>query len=83
MGKSTLGIWTEKNISLSRAIKACMERTGINREKIVKKARISLPTFYVHLRDPDKMTLGEFRAYINTLKIPKEDVLDALYLEKE
>ena len=49
----------------------------------MKKAHISLPTFYVHLRDPDKITLGEFRAYINTLKIPKEDILDALYLEKE
>lgn len=82
MGKATLGIWTEKNTNLSRVIRACMERTGTNREKIVAKARISLPTFYVHLRDPDKITLGELRAYISTLEIPKEDILDALYLDK-
>lgn len=83
MGKTTLGTWTEKNINLSRVIRSYMERTGTNREKIVAKAHISLPTFYVHLRDPDKITLGEFRAYINTLKIPKEDILNALYLDKE
>lgn len=83
MGKVMIGIWTEKNANLSRAIRACMERTGIGREKIVAKAHISAPTFYVHLRDPDKMTLGELRAYVNTLKMPKEDILDALYLDKE
>lgn len=83
MGKVTLGIWTEKNVSLSRSIKACMERTGIKREKLVIKARISMPTFYKHLNDPDKITLGELRAYIDTLKMPKEDILDALYLDKE
>ncbi len=82
MGKVSLGIWTDKNISLSRSIRSCMERTGTNREKLVAKARISMPTFYKHLRDPDKITLGELRAYIKTLEIPKEDILDALYLDK-
>lgn len=82
MGKTVLGIWTEKNINLSRTIKSCMVRTGENREKLVAKAHISLPTFYAHLRDPDKITLGELRAYINNLEIPKEDILDALYLDK-
>lgn len=83
MGKITLGTWTEKNIILSRVIKAYMKMTETDREKIVKKAHISLPTFYKHLKDPDKMTIGEFRVYINTLKIPKEDILNALYLDKE
>ena len=82
MGKTVLGIWTEKNINLSRTIKSYMVRMGINREKLVAKAHISIPTFYAHLRDPDKITLGELRAYIDNLGIPKEDILDALYLDK-
>lgn len=82
MGKTVLGIWTEKNINLSRAIRACIERTGLSREKLVAKAHISLPTFYKHLKDPEKITLGELRAYIDMLNMPKEDILDALYLDK-
>ena len=83
MGKVTLGIWTEKNEKLSRIIKARMTMEGISREKIVAKAHISLPTFYVHLKNPDKITFGELRTYINTLNIPKEDIIDALYLDKK
>lgn len=83
MAIKALGTWTEKNANLSRTIKAYMKMTETDREKIVKKAHISLPTFYKHLHDPDKMTIGEFRAYIDTLKIPKENILDALYLDKE
>lgn len=81
MGRA-LGIWTDKNTKLSREIRACMERTGTGRDKIAAKAHISLTTFYVHLRNPDKITLGELRTYINTLEMPREGILDALYLDK-
>lgn len=81
MGKVILGTWTEKNKNLSRVIRACMERTGTKKDKMILKANISTPTFYAHMREPDKITLGELRAYINTLAIPREDILDALYLK--
>lgn len=83
MGKVMLGIWTEKNISLSRTIKACMQRTGVKKDKLILKAMISTPTFYTHLKDPEKITIRELRAYITELNIPKEDILDALYLKED
>lgn len=76
-----LGQYTDKNINFARVIRACKERTGTDIDKLIKLAAISRNTYFVHLREPERMTLGELRVYIRTLNIPKEDVIAALYLE--
>lgn len=83
MAKVILGKYTEKNINFTRAIKACVQRTGAEIDKLVIAADISRGTYYKHLREPDLITVGELRAYIKMLNIPKEDVISALYLDKE
>lgn len=83
MPKIALGQYAEKDINFSRAIKACVTRTGTDIDKLVKKSRISRSTYFNHMREPERITVGELRMYIQTLKIPKEDVLNALYLDKE
>lgn len=81
MPKVTLGQYAEKDINFSRAIKACVTRTGTDLDKLVNKARISRSTYFKHMRTPEQITVGELRMYIQTLKIPKEDIIAALYLE--
>ena len=83
MAKVILGRYTEKNINFARAVKACVQRTGAEIDKLVAAADISRGTYYKHLREPDLITVGELRAYIKMLNIPKEDVISALYLDKE
>lgn len=82
MPKVVLGKYMEKDINFSRAIKSCVARTGTDINKLASKARISRSTYFKHLRDPERITVGELRAYIQTLKIPKEDILEALYLDE-
>lgn len=77
----TLGQYTDKNVDFARAIRACKERTGTELDKLIKLADISRNTYFVHLREPERMTVGELRVYIHTLKIPKEDIIAALYLD--
>ena len=81
MPRVAIGQYTDKNIKFARAIRACKERTGTEINKLIKLAGLSRNTYFVHLREPERMTLGELRVYIRTLKIPKEDVIAALYLE--
>lgn len=81
MPKAVLGQYAEKDINFSRAIKSCVARTGTDLDKLVNKARISRSTYFKHLRAPERITVGELRAYIQALKIPKEDILAALYLD--
>ena len=83
MAKAILGRYTEKNINFARAIKACVQRTGAEIDRLTAAADISRGTYYKHLREPDLITVGELRAYIKMLNIPKEDVISALYLDKE
>lgn len=83
MGRVTIGIWTDKNERLTNAVKACMKRTSVNRHRISSKACISVETFHKHMNDPEKITLRELRAYANELKMPVEDILDAIYLKEE
>lgn len=81
MPKVVLGQYTEKDINFSRAIKSCVTRTGTDIDKLVKRARICRTTYFNHMREPAQITVGELRAYIQMLKIPKEDVIEALYLD--
>lgn len=81
MPKVALGQYAEKDINFSRAIKSCVTRTGTDLDKLVNKARISRSTYFKHMRAPERITVGELRTYIQTLKIPKEDILAALYLD--
>ena len=83
MPKVTLGQYAEKDIDLSRAIKSCVTRTGTDLDKLVNKARITRSTYFRHMREPEQITVRELRTYIQTLHIPKEDILAALYLEKD
>lgn len=79
--KQALGRYANKNIEFSSAIKSCRTRTRMSLDKLIQLADISRNTYYVHLREPDKITLGELRVYIRTLNIPKEDIINALYLD--
>lgn len=81
MPKVALGQYAEKDVNFSRAIKSCVTRTGTDIDKLVNKARICRTTYFNHMREPEQITVGELRAYIQMLNIPKEDVLAALYLD--
>ena len=83
MPKIALGQYTEKDINFSRAIKSCVTRTGTDLDKLVSKARITRSTYFRHMREPEQITVRELRTYIHALNIPKEDIIAALYLEKE
>lgn len=83
MAKVMLGRYTEKDINFARAIKACVERTGTGIDKLATAARISKCTYYLHLREPERITVGELRAYIRMLNIPQKDIIAALYIDKE
>lgn len=79
MAKVTLGKWTDKNESFSRKIKASRIEEGIGIDILAKKAGIKRTTYFSHLRNPEQITLGELRAYCNTLKIPAESLVSAVY----
>lgn len=83
MAKVMLGRYTEKDINFARAIKACVLRTGADIDKLATAARISKNTYYAHMREPERITVGELRAYIRMLNIPQEDIIAALYLDRE
>lgn len=83
MAKVVLGRYTEKDINFARAIKACVLRAGAEINKLAAAAHVSRNTYYAHLRKPEQITVGELRAYIKELNIPKEDILAALYLDQE
>jgi len=78
----SLGQWTDKNKKLAKKIKSCRVESDVGIDELLKKVRIQRSTYYNHLRDPEKITLGELRTYINTLNIPVETILDALYLKR-
>lgn len=82
MPKVSIGQYAEKDKKFSRIIKGHMEFEGINADKMALKASTSYNTHYSRLRNPENMTIRELRIYIQTLKIPEEDVLDALYLDR-
>lgn len=79
MAKVTLGRWTDKNESFSRKIKASRIEEGVGIDILAKKAGIKRTTYFRHLRDPEQITLRELRAYCNTLKIPAESLVSAVY----
>ena len=79
MAKVTLGKWTDKNESFSRKIKASRIEEGVGIDILAKKAGIKRTTYFSHLRNPEQITLGELRAYCNTLKIPVESLISAVY----
>ena len=81
MQKVVLGQYAEKDIGFARAIRACVERTGTSIDKLAKKSNICESTYYNHLRKPEKITIKALRVYIQTLNIPKEDIINALYLD--
>ena len=73
------GLYTEKDIQFSRAIEACMKRSGKKVRDIAAKGIISERTHYNRLRAPGDMTVNELRRYIKVADIPEADVLNALY----
>ncbi|MDE7198803.1 MAG: helix-turn-helix domain-containing protein [Lachnospiraceae bacterium] len=79
MAKVTLGKWTDKNESFSRKIRANRIEEGVGIDILAKKAGIKRSTYFSHLRDPEQITLRELRAYCNTLRIPAESLLSAVY----
>lgn len=83
MGKAVLGRYAEKDNKLACVIKFRMNLEKIDRKKLVKRIGIVERTHYNRLNNPESMTVRELREYINCLKIPEEDVLDALYLHRE
>ena len=46
---------------------------------LAKKAGIKKSTYFSHVRNPERITLMELRAYCNTLKIPAESLISAVY----
>lgn len=82
MAVKALGRWTEKDDKFACVIRFYMDIGKIDWKTIVKKTNIKQSTHFKRLREPESMTIRELREYINTLKIPEDDVLDALYLNR-
>ena len=78
-----LGVHTERNIMFARVIESCMKRQGMDYRAVTKAVGISTKTHYNRLDNPEGMKLSELRGYIKACKIPPEDVLSALYDEKD
>lgn len=83
MAKVVLGRYTEKDIEFAAAIEGWAKRARADINRLAASAGISRNTYYVHLRKPERITVGELRAYIRMLNIPKEDIIAALYLDQE
>lgn len=83
MSKVILGRYTKKDIDFAAAIEGWVKRARADIDKLAAAAGISRSTYYVHLRKPERITVGELRAYIRMLDIPEEDIIAALYLDKE
>ena len=82
MGKvAALGRYADKDNKFACVIKFRMGVEKMDRQKFIKKVGIAEKTYYNRLNNPESMTIRELRECINALKIPKEDVLDALYLD--
>lgn len=81
--KSFPGLYSEKDVNFSRAIEACMKRSGKTAKELACKAHICLRSHYNRLERPGEMTINELRVYIRETKIPPEDILDALYLNRK
>lgn len=78
-----LGQYAEKDARLCDVISAYMKLNRINYENISKRLGRCFNTHYNRMKEPEKMTLEELRTYINVLKLPEEEILDALYLRRE
>ncbi len=83
MAKVTLGLWTDKNKSLARKIKSLRIDRDESIDRLADAAQIKRNTYFTHMHDPEKITLRELRAYIRVLRIPREDIIAALYLDQE
>lgn len=84
MGKvATLGRYADKDNKFACVIKFRMGIEKMDRQKLIKKVGIAERTHYSRINNPETMTIRELREYINALKIPEEDVLDALYLNHD
>lgn len=83
MAKAILGRYTKKDTDFAAAIEGWVKRARADIDKLAAMAGISRSTYYVHLRKPERITVGELRVYIRMLNIPEEDIIAALYLEKE
>lgn len=79
MAKVAFGAWTDKNESFTRKIRANRIEEGVGIDILAKKAGIERSTYFSHVRDPERITLRELRVYCNTLKIPAESLISAVY----
>ena len=79
MAKVTLGTWTDKNEKFTKKIRAKRIEEGVEIYSLAKKVWIEKATYFSHVRNPEKITLRELRAYCNTLKIPAESLISAVY----
>lgn len=83
MAKAILGRYTKKDTDFAAAIEGWVKRARANIDKLAATAGISRSTYYAHLRNPEKITIRELRAYIRMLDIPEGDIIAALYPDKE
>lgn len=82
MGKvAALGRYAEKDNKFACVIRFRMGVEKVDWKKLIKKVGVSQTTHFKRLKEPESMTVRELREYINALKISKEDVIDALYLD--
>lgn len=83
MAVKALGKWTEKDRRLSDVIEGYMKMARVSATSLSKRMGKCFSTHYNHMKEPEKMTIGELRIYIDVLKLPEEEVLDALYLHRK
>lgn len=70
--------WATKNENFKRNVKAGIAKQGKSYLDLARKADISNPTVYVRYRNPETMTIKEFRAFIEVAKLNPDEILDLL-----
>ena len=74
-----LGLYGEKNKRFFDVVEAGMKMSRTDYKKLMEKSQRSPATYYKRKREPESMTVSELRAFIRTLGISEEEVLDFLY----
>lgn len=77
-----LGRYGEKDRRFAAVIEGYVKLSHKRPKDIAARADTCLSTYYERLKEPEKMTVRELRAYISAIQIPEEEILDFLYERK-
>ncbi|MDE5965862.1 MAG: hypothetical protein K2G89_03425 [Lachnospiraceae bacterium] len=79
MGKVTLGQWTQKDEQFTRILKAELGKKGKDYKNLMRRTGRSQSNIHRKYREPDRITVGDLRGFIQEAGLSREDVCDFLF----